>query len=246
MPATLTVTTLGARLSKDGVIATLASATGIAAGDRICIGQELADVKTLTGTQARLRRGVDGTRAVAHASGAKVYRGAKADFVLSRNKRIAVANYTGDLGEMELPTGSLYFDPDTGNTYQLVDLQYAAVVGEWVVLDADCLASQLSTSAKGRVGIVVESGGASDTYAWVLRAGTFASALFTSSVTTACVLIAGTGAANISTSAGGNVIFNAQCTVAPSTATSPTVGDGLGTAYIEWPYVHGITTDIVP
>lgn len=130
-------------------------------------------------------------------------------------------------------------DPDTGYEYLLVDCGAAMVAGEWVVVDPDGLATQLAAGSKGRVAIIVETVSASDTLSWALRVGKYASALTTSDVTTAADLIAGTGAADILTSAGGNIIWGAACTVAPSTATSPTLGGGLATVYVSNPWVSG-------
>jgi len=72
--------------------------------------------------------------------------------------------------------------------------------------------------------------------------GTFASALFDSDVTTAIQLGAAAGFAAPFDSTNHTLIERATCTVAPSTATSPTVGDGLGTAYIDNPWVSGVAT----
>lgn len=132
------------------------------------------------------------------------------------------------------------FDPDTGYEYLLVGCAADLVDGEFVVVDPDGAASALATTSKGRVAIMVEAvTGSSTALSWALVVGKYANALTTSTVTTAADLIAGTGCANILSSDGGNIIWGAACTVAPSTTTSPSIGDGLATVYVSNPWVSG-------
>lgn len=267
MPASLTQTTLASAVAVGDRRVTLASATGVAVSSILFVNGEAMVVQSIASAPTfDVKRGQHGTPGLAHASGAVVYHGPHSQFSAQIPKGKAVLAEEVAMPRIVLPEGRVFrilndswvevavgrmanhrcVDPDTGYEYILVDCQSAFQPGEWVVIDGDGLASQLSTSSKGRVGIIVETVGASDTLAWALVVGTYAGALFTSGVTTACVLIAGTGAANISTSSGGNVIMNASCSVAPSTATSPTVGDGVGTAVLANPFCYGLTTDIVP
>lgn len=130
-------------------------------------------------------------------------------------------------------------DPDTGYEYLLVDCASSFLAGEWCVVDPDGLASQLAASSKGRVAIIVETVSASDTLSWALVVGKYASTNTTSDVTTAADMVAGTGTADVLTSTGGNIIWGAACTVAPSTATSPGLGGGVATVYVQNPWVSG-------
>jgi hypothetical protein len=245
MPAPLTQTTITADISASARTIPIASATGVAAGSILVIGQEAVLVQSVNATAltCEVMRGHDGTRAKKHNSGALVYVGSGSTLGIDPvTGQITVAGYTGELGDMTLPLGSKYFDPDTGNEYTLVDCGATFINGEWVVLDGSFLATQLAIGSKGRVGIVTETPGASDQLAWVLTRGTYASALFDSDVTTAMQLGAAAGFAAPYDSTNGVLIERATCTTAPSTATSPTVGDGLGTAYVDNPWVNGVAT----
>lgn len=244
-PSVPTSTTLSEDITASATRFTVGSITGIAKGDLLVIGDEMMLVldTVTTPAQVQVQRGVNGTGAVQHNTDAAIYQGDEEEFVKSRAGRIALAGYTGVLGEMELPLGRAYFDPDLGDEYALVDAGATFIVGEWVVLDGAFLATQLAlANSKGRVGIIVEASIVSDKVAWVLVRGTFASALFDSDVTTAMELGAAAGFAAPYDSTNHVLIQRATCTVAPSTATSPTVGDGVGTAYIDHPWVSGVAT----
>lgn len=264
MPANLGVTTVSAPIAVGDDRINLSTAAAV--GDVVFVNREAMKVKAVQGTTHTVLRGQNGTRALAHASGQPAFYGVPAYFSPSVPQGKAVAAQEVAVPRIVLPEGRVFrilndswievppgrlanhraVDPDTGYEYVLVDCAAAFQVGEWVAIDGDGLATQLSASSKGRIGIIIEAASASDTLTWAIVVGVFAAALFTSGVTTACVLMAGTGCANISTSTGGNVIFNATCTVAPSTATSPSVGDGVGTALLNNPFCYGLTTDIVP
>lgn len=248
----LSQTTLGAAVAggQSGALRlSVASTTGMSAGSNVAapttlvIGNEAFTVTAVINTTTvDTERGQQGSSAAAHASGTTVYLGSPSTLGTLSS---AAALYTLAVAGTSLPqfvttVGAKRMDPNTGYIYMLVDCQAALVNGEWVVIDGNGLASALASTSKGRVGILQEDVSASDTLAWVLVEGTYASALFTSGVTTACYLKAGTGCADILTSTDGNIIFNATCTVAPSTATSPTIGDGVGTAYIANPWVQGV------
>lgn len=131
-------------------------------------------------------------------------------------------------------------DRATGYVYLLVKCSDAsAAVGDWWNIDQAGVAIAQTTGTKGRVGICTEVIAAANTYTWALIKGA-GTAKHTSDVTTGCVLIAGTGTVNISTSTGGNVVFNASIIAVGTSATD------LGTAYIDRPWTYGLTTDIVP
>lgn len=188
-------------------------------------------------------RGADGTRARKHASGTTFWFGAKSVFDFRRNGEDQLVGLTGDPGAAglpfyRLPLGIKVVDPNTGYEYRLVDYQAVFAIGDWVAIDAAGLASGLSSTTKGRVGIVTEVT-SSDNWGWVLVAGS-ATAQHTSDVTTGCVLKAGTKTVDLSSSAGGNIVFSATITTLGSSAND------LGTAYIDNPWVYGLTTDIVP
>lgn len=183
-----------------------------------------------------------GGRARKHPAGTTVWFGAKTIFDFQRFGEDGVIGLTGDPGASGLPFYRLplsikVMDPNTGFEYRLCDYQAVFAVGDWVSIDANGLASALGTGTKGRVGIVTEIT-VSDNWGWVGVAGSFTATRATSTVTTGCVLKAGTAAAALSDSAGGNVIFNATYTAV--------TGNTSGTAYIDNPWCYGLTTDIVP
>lgn len=188
-------------------------------------------------------RGVNGTRARKHPASCVTWFGAKGVFDFSRFGEDGLVGLAGDPGSAglpfyRLPRGIRVVDPNTGYEYLLCDYQQVNAIGDWVAIDADGLATTLSTTTKGRVGLITEVT-VSDNWGWVLVVGS-GTAKHTSDVTTGCVLKAGTGTVDLSSSTGGNVVFNASVTVIGSSAND------LGTAYLNNAWVYGLTTDIVP
>ena len=243
MPAVPTYTTTAGDLSASGQSLVLTSVTGISAGTMLLVGQELMKVRSVdtANVSVAVTRGREGTRAVAHNSGAFTWVFASGGYEVDKaSGKVAVSGYTGELGPLVLPIGSKYFDPDTGNEYILVETGASLIVGEWVAISGAGVATQLAIGTKGRVGIIVEAAVASDQVAWALVAGTFASALLDSDVTTAMQQLgAAAGFAAPYDSTNHTWIQRAVATVAPSTATSPAVGDGIGTVYIDHPWCAG-------
>lgn len=212
----------------------------------IVIGSEAMLVQRVpvSGT-VEVIRGFAGTRAKAHAAGVRVFVGARSQFGFDQpggggsDDFGDLVGLTGDPGSFpayRLPVGVCVFNPDDGNEYRLVDCQQANAIGDWVVIDGSGLATTLATTSKGRCGVIQETVGASDTLSWALVAGSSANVAFTSDVTTAAYLKAGTGKADLLSSTDGNIIWGASCTVAPSSATD------LGTGYLDHPWVSGVAT----
>lgn len=239
-PATPYQTTLSAALDASAITIYTAASTGFAVGSYLVIGKEVLLLTAVDTTNHvhSVKRGMKGTQALAHASAAVVSLGTASVFGPNTKDGIELAGYTGALGTPKLPIGSKWVDPSTGYEYILCDSAAAYIVGEWVVITAAGAASQLAASSKGRVGVVVEAVGASDKLFWVLVVGSFASANFTSDVTTAMLLYAGTGTLDWPTSGAGAYVRGVSCTTAPSTATSPGLGGGVGTAYLNNPWVE--------
>jgi hypothetical protein len=183
-------------------------------------------------------RGQLGTKARAHAASVVVSFGAASRF--SQNSvdgRLGLVGVPGSLPDYQLPVGGRSIDPNTGYEYVLCDATEAIDVGKWVNISSTGAAALIGTASKGRAGVAVETAGTSDVLFWVMVVGTYASALFDTDVTTACVLMAGTGVADISTTSGGNIIHGASCTVTPTCA-------GVGTAYLNNPWTYGIENAI--
>lgn len=145
--------------------------------------------------------------------------------------------------EFRGPFGQVFRDPDVPmNAYMLVNCQEAFVIGEVVVINAAGEASQITNNSFGTVGVIVATVSGSDTAAYAQVEGENASTILTSGVTTAGLLFAPAtsdgGYLDILTSAEGNVVIGARCTVAPSTATTPFTSDtqasgtcGVGTVF---------------
>lgn len=224
----------------------MAAATSTTAGTMIVVGNEMMVVTAvINATTIEVERGQNGSACSPHANGTTVYFGNSTSTIgnLAQLPPM-VFNLSAPQSLLGIPqfttvVGAKRMDPNTGYIYQLVDCQAALFDGEWCGIDGTSLASSLAAGTKGRVGIVVETVSASDTLSWVLVEGTYASASFTSDVTTACVMKAATSQPDILTSTDGNIIFSATCTVAPSTATTTVLG-GVGTAYIANPWCYGV------
>jgi len=241
-PAVPTNTTLSAALDANSRSVPLTSASGMVADALLVVGQELMLINSVDTTNniCYVQRGFSGTKAKKHESGSLVYYGAKSVFAIDEDRQISLTGYDGDFGKPVLPIGSYWTDPDTGYEYLLCDTGAAFEAGEWAIISAAGAAAAMTNTGKGRVGLCTEAVGASDKVAWFLVRGTYASAMMTSDVTTGATLATGTNSVDLWSSANGYRIFGATCTTAPSTATSPTYGGGLGTVYLNHPWAPGV------
>lgn len=242
----LSTTTLSAAIDNSQTRFQVASTSGINGAGSLTTPQSIL----IVGNEAMLvlnvpasgfvevTRGFAGTQAHAWASSATVTIGTRNSFDFNRGPwhqtRIALRGNPGVLPDYVLPVNGTQGDPATGYEYVLVDYQAAMAIGAWAVISGAGLASALASTSKGRCGVVIETIGASDLIGWILVAGQYASAQFTSDVTTACDLIAGAAIADILTSTGGNIIWRATCISAPSSATD------YGTVYMDHPWVDGV------
>jgi hypothetical protein len=247
--AVLNTTTLSAALDKDDIRFSVAASANMTVGDMttaasilVVGGEQMLLQRIPVANTIEVQRGHNGTEARAHLSGALVTIGSGT--LLGRTTdgvTELIGDATAGYPNFQLPVGSYYTDRSTGFVYQMVSVATAVVAGEWVYISSAGAALQLTATAKGLVGICVEAAAAS-TYTWVLVAGTYASAMMVSDVTTAMELGAGTGVANPYDSDNAVLIHRASCSVAPSTATTPSLGQGLGTAWIDHPWVSGVAT----
>lgn len=160
--------------------------------------------------------------------------------------------------EFRGPYGQKFYDPaNPMDAYRLVDCQEAFVVGEIVVIDQDGLATQITSTSIGQVGVVCATVSGSDTAAWVQVEGESATAILTSGVTTAGFLFAPAttdgGYLDLLTSTDANVVHGARCISAPSTATTPFTSDtqasalvGVGSIYMApgGAFVYGIAGNL--
>lgn len=81
--ATTTTTLSAAITDSSGTVLSVASATDVNAGGKLFIDRESMDVTSINGTSVRVRRGMDGTRAIPHISGSLVV-------VASASQKVAV------------------------------------------------------------------------------------------------------------------------------------------------------------
>lgn len=165
-----------------------------------------------------------------------------APFPTSETK--TTTEYTGKVG-------LVFHDPDNPrNKYMLVDCQESFIVGEVVVIDQDGNASQITSTSRGVVGVIVATVSASDTVAYAQIAGEASNALVTSGVTTAAMLMAPAttdgGYLDILTSTAANAVFGAVAVTAASTATSPAAGGALADLHLAdgGAFVHGVAIDL--
>lgn len=251
-PTTPYQTTLAAALTASDIQIYTAASTGFVAGKYLAIGKEILLLTTvdLTNHTHVAKRGMKGTAAGPHVSGAIVTLGTAATFGPNTDKGIEIAGYTGGAINCVpmLPIGSRQIDPDTGYEYLLCDMANTYVAGTWVQINADGLATILTNALKGRVGVVVEAAGSSDRLAWVMVVGSYSAALFAhtaAAVTTATLL---TASGTISGALGSPTtcslqqtrVFGVVCTVALTTGSCPITGANPGTAYLNNPWTHGV------
>lgn len=247
-------TTLSAALDANQVTILTAASTGFAIGKYVIIGKEamlLVAVDTTNNVHS-VKRGMKGTPAMPHASGAIVTLGASSAFGPVTNEGIVVAGYTG--GGINcvptLPIGSRKIDPDTGYEYILCKSASAHVAGEWVSISVAGVSTILDSTTKGRVGVVVEAPGAASKLHWVMVVGSYSSALFAhtaGAVTTATALLAASGTIPGALSAittcnlQQTAVFNAINTSAITCGSCPITGANPGTVYLNNPWTNGIS-----
>lgn len=235
-PATPYQTTLSAAITADSLVLKTAASTGFVIGKYVVVGKEvmlLTEVDTSSHTHA-VKRGMKGSAAVKHVSGAIVTMGAASVFGQVTDTGVEIAGYDGDFGTPKLPIGSRWADPDTGYEYILCDSGATYTVGEWVVISPAGAATILAATSQGRVGMVAETVGASDKLFWVLVVGTSALGYTGSDVTTAMPVTAGAGILDTSTSGVNNpVVRGVSCTAAHATSCTVT----QATFYLNNPWV---------
>lgn len=140
--------------------------------------------------------------------------------------------------------GQLAMDGD-GNIYMYVDFQESCIAGEWVVVNHNYAASQLSSTATGYVGVVVGTVSASDRFGWVQVYGVHTSAWGTSGITSgeALVVAATTDLGHVAgmTTTVGIAVFGAIARSAPDTCASTALSTSAlaapFTVQLNFPYV---------
>ncbi|HUX00276.1 MAG TPA: hypothetical protein VMY35_04785 [Phycisphaerae bacterium] len=150
------------------------------------------------------------------------------------------------------PLGATGVDTN-GYEYLYVDFQAPFIAGELVVLDENYLATFLTSTSVGAVGVVMGTVSASDRFGWVMVRGQATSVVGTSNIADGGVIMgaagttgAGMAAAYNQASDAGNIIYGAIARSAGTSATSFTVGDGSTqgstfTMQLHYPFVLGLT-----
>jgi hypothetical protein len=244
-PALPYATTLSAALDASSTTIKTTASTGYVKGWYGVIGKEvvLFTKCDTTSHTHEIKRGMKGTAAAKHASGAPIYAGPSTSFGQVTPAGVEVAGYVGDFGAPTLPLGSRYVDPNTGYEYLLCKSASAHDVGDWVYLTAAHVSTAMAVVCKGRTGIVVEAPGAADKLHWVAVVGTFYGQSI--SATTAGMIVTNVKGVAVGTTCdlGAYIVSGAVMQAAPTTGILTT---GLLYAYftINNPWVAGqkITT----
>lgn len=135
-----------------------------------------------------------------------------------------------------------------GNEYVYVDFQESCIEGEWVSFDSAYAAVQLTSTARGWVGVVMGTVSASDRYGWVMVRGVHTAAWVTSGSSVGPVVATVTtdiGNVSVAAATGGVAVFGVALITAPdtcaSTASDPagTSLSGVSTVYLNYPFITG-------
>lgn len=170
----------------------------------------------------------------------------------------AVAGFDGNTSEVsdaqKHALGRRAHD-NAGNEYVYVDFQEACITGEWVSFDSAYAATQLTSTARGYVGVVEANVSASDRFGWVMVRGVRAEAWATSESSAAgqAVAYVTTDIGSISTIAttAGNVgLFGVILVGSPDTSASSDAGiagtslHGHVTVVLNYPFISGATLEL--
>lgn len=143
--------------------------------------------------------------------------------------------------------GRRAYDVD-GNELVYVDFQEACIAGEWVSFDSNYLASQLTATSRGFVGVVVGTVSASDRFGWVMVRGVHTAAWATSGATTieAVIVAATTDLGHVSTATSadtGILVSGAHIASAPDTCASTALSTSAlaapCTVVLAYPFISG-------
>lgn len=180
MPVTyLPTSTLSAALNDSDNAFNVASTTSISVGDIMVFKHEVMHVRDIpVSGRVVVRRGYEGTQAIAHRSGDTFYVGSPSEFENIRNVALGVFKEGATVPNICVP-GAKGVDVN-GYEYVLVDLTGSIYVGATVGISRDGLftAAILAGTHSGPVGVLVETG-TSDQWCWALRRGGYNTAKVT-------------------------------------------------------------------
>lgn len=264
----LNETTLSEAVAFDKVKFTVGSTTNVTAGTSLLIvqgtaGQEVMHVSAVpvAGT-VEVHRGYNGTRAVNHASGARVFIATPTDlkrdwgFVDRMGNFVNLVGASGNYPSYALP-GTRARD-GAGNEYVAVELTATCYSGTTVVIsrDGNFTAVQAAGGTQGSIGLLVEPG-TSDQYVWaqIYGANSFAQIDAVSEATSAYIAVPAT---SVSTPSVGLAVLAAATTsaayvvhgmfisgVATTASTSASSATGIAVpVFLNYPYTLNRTESI--
>lgn len=154
--------------------------------------------------------------------------------------------------------GTRALDVD-GNEFVYVDFQQSFLAGEWAAFDSSYAATQLTSTSRGWVGVVVGTVSASDRFGWVMVRGVHTAAWATSGSSAAGQPMIGAttdvGAIDTLATTAGNVgVFGVYLTGSPDTCASTGTGGtstltgtsilGVATVILNYPFISGATVEL--
>lgn len=264
----LNETTLSEAVDNEKSEFTVGSTTNITAGTSLLVvqgtaGQEVMHVSTIpvSGT-VKVRRGYNGTRALNHPSGARVFIAAPTDlkrdwgYVDRAGNHVQLVGASGNYPSYALP-GTRARD-GIGNEYICVELTATAYSGTTVVIskDGNFTAVQAVGGTQGSIGLLVEPA-TSDQYAWAQIYGynSFAQIDANSAASSGWIAVPAT---SVSTPSVGLALLQAATTTAAyvihgmfvvgsatSTVTSATSATGIAIpVFLNYPYTLNRLEDV--
>jgi len=251
----LNSTTLSAAIDKEQNEFLVAATTNISVGSLIVVRGEAMHVRAIpVSGRVVVRRGYQGTRAIAHPNGAKVWIGDPDDFKTIKDNAAAVIGASEALPDFCLP-GTRAKD-NAGNEYVMVDLTGTIYGGATVLIskDGEFTAAVLTSAGIGSVGVLMEYG-TSNQWGWAQIYGYNAHAKLVGGSSLATSLGVLEGASSVSTPAVGllarttsqaSTTTNAQiigmhlvsaCTTASTSASSET--GYYAAVWLNYPFLNG-------
>jgi hypothetical protein len=246
----LASTTLSVALSKEDNDFTVGATTNVSVGNLLVVRGEAMSVKAIpVSGRVIVTRGVSGTRAVPHKSGAKVWIGAPDKFKTVKDNASAIIGDNGTLPDFCLP-GTRAKD-DAGNEFVMVDLTATIYGGATVGIsnDGEFTAAVLKGGThQGAVGVLMEPGTSNqwawaqiyglNSYAQVKTTAAFTSDSIATATTTVSTPSVGLNATTLTT-ATLYLIHGMFIVSAGTSATSATSATGqYGSVWLNYPYVY--------
>jgi len=229
--------TLSAALNDTDNKFNVASTTNVSVGDLLAFRNELMQVRDIpvAGTVV-VRRGYQGTRSLAHKSGATFYIGTGEEFELIHNVSLGLFGPSAEVPGICIP-GARAFDVD-GYEYVLVDIlnivnAVGIVAGSTVGItkDGNFGANTLATTHSGPIGIITETA-TSNQWVWAMIKGLYRNA----EVTLGSSAATSTGVCLPASSASTPSVGLLVVTTSQASSIYATTSAGLG----EYPVIHGM------